>query len=195
MPNFYSSLKPPEEPRNRFYPVQDALPSQEPRIPSAPNPSTADHAAQLRQIPPAAQRQPAVQGQSAPQKASRHSSTQMRCGNDLYFEQRHPLLLRRLLLAATTFLDAYPAHDFIYDAYPDYLSLRLMRDRLLKENQTLTEEFLQAGCPMEWLSLLTDSILSELLCKKRRSVCSLPVQPPFSETYRKPMGDANTTSV
>lgn len=184
MPNFYSSVRPPEEPRNRFYPTQGTPTALEPRIPSAPNPSMA---APVPQVPPMPKVQP------VPQVSTRRSTPRTRCGNATYFEQRHPILLRRL--SADTLLDTYPAHDFIYDAYPDYLSLRLMRDRLLRENHALTEEFLQAGCPMEWLSLLTDTILSELLYQKRHSVCSSPVQPQSSEIYRSPMGDANTTSV
>lgn len=186
MPNFYSSVRPPEEPRNRFYPTQGTPTALEPRIPSAPNPSMA---APVPQVPPMPKVQP------VPQVSTRRSTPRTRCGNATYFEQRHPILLRRLSLAADTLLDTYPEHDFIYDAYPDYLSLRLMRDRLLRENHALTEEFLQAGCPMEWLSLLTDTILSELLYQKRHSVCSSPVQPQSSEIYRSPMGDANTTSV
>lgn len=99
-----------------------------------------------------------------------------------YFMHRHPLPLQRLYDAADRFLGAYRPQDFIYDTYPDYVSLRLMRDRLLRENLSLTESFLQTGCPIEWLNLLTDTVLSELLCRKRSS-------------YRSPRGDANTTSV
>ena len=57
-----------------------------------------------------------------------------------------------------------------------------MRDRLLRENAALTEAFLQAGCPITWLNLLTDTVLSELLLRLRQS-------------YRNPKGDASTTSV
>lgn len=99
-----------------------------------------------------------------------------------YFAHRHPVSLQRLYEAADSLLSAYPRHSFIYDDYPDYLSLHLMRDRLLRENPSLTEEFLQAGCPIHWLNLLTDTVLSEQLCKLRRS-------------YRSPKGDASTTSV
>lgn len=99
-----------------------------------------------------------------------------------YLMRRHPILLQRLYDAADSHLSTYRAKDFIYDAYPDYLSLRLMRDRLLLENRSLTEEFLNSGCPTEWLNLLTDTILSELLCRRR---CA----------YRSPKGEANTTSV
>ncbi len=99
-----------------------------------------------------------------------------------YFSHRHPILLQRLYAAADARLDTYPKQSFLYDAYPDYLSLRLLRDHLLQENRSLTEEFLQEGCPILWLQLLTDTVLSELLCRKRRN-------------YRNPMGDASTTSV
>ena len=85
-----------------------------------------------------------------------------------YFEGRYPVLLQRLYDAAGSLLDTYSRNDFPYDAYPDYLSLRLMRDRLLRENKDLTEEYLQAGCPIQWLEMLTDTILSEQLCRRRR---------------------------
>lgn len=99
-----------------------------------------------------------------------------------YLMHRHPVLLQRLYNTADILLDSYPKQSFLYDAYPDYLSLRLMRDRLLRENRELTESFLQSGCPVVWLELLTDTVLSDLLCKKR---C----------LYRNPMGEASTTSV
>ena len=99
-----------------------------------------------------------------------------------YLMHRHPILLQRLYHAADTLLTMYPERSFLYDAYPDYQSLRLMRDRLLRENNSLTEEFLRSGCPIEWLNLLADTVISELLCRLRTS-------------YRKPRGDANTTSV
>lgn len=99
-----------------------------------------------------------------------------------YFSHRHPILLQRLYAAADAQLDTYPKQSFLYDAYPDYLSLRLLRDRILRENRSLTEDFLQDGCPIFWLQLLTDTVLSELICRKRRH-------------YRNPMGDASTTSV
>ncbi len=99
-----------------------------------------------------------------------------------YFAHRHPISLQRLYEAADALLNTYSRHEFIYDAYPDDVSLRLMRDRLLRENTALTEEFLQAGCPIAWLNLLTDTVLSELLLRLR-------------QTYRNPRGEANTTSV
>lgn len=99
-----------------------------------------------------------------------------------YFVHRHPVSLQRLYEAADALLTTYPRHGFIYDAYPDTLSLQLMRDRLLRENTALTEEFLQAGCPIAWLNLLTDTVLSERLLRLRQA-------------YRNPSGDANTTSV
>lgn len=99
-----------------------------------------------------------------------------------YLMHRHPILLQRLYHAADSLLNTYHTPEFIYDAYPDYLSLRLMRNRLLRENSILTEEFLQSGCPLVWLNLLTDTVISELLCRKR---CA----------YRSPRGEASTTSV
>ena len=142
MPKIYSKANSPEEPRSRFYPVQDM----------------------------------------PPQIFVGQHPMQQKNGNEAYFEQRHPVMLRRLYQAADTLLETYPEQGFIYDAYPDYLSLRLLRNRILRENSELTEEFLQAGCPISWLELLTDTILSELLCRKR---CH----------YLKPIGDARTTSV
>lgn len=103
-------------------------------------------------------------------------------GDATYLAHRHPVLLQRLYNAADVLLDTYPKHDFIYDAYPDYLSLRLMRNRLLRENSEITENFLQEGCPISWLNLLADTVISELLCRKR---C----------LYRNPNGEASTTSV
>ena len=99
-----------------------------------------------------------------------------------YLAHRHPILLQRLYQTTDSFLDRYPPDSFLYDAYPDYQSLRLMRDRILRENQALTEQFLQSGCPLTWLNLLTDTVISDLLCRKR---C----------IYRKPSGEASTTSV
>ncbi len=99
-----------------------------------------------------------------------------------YLMHRHPMLLQRLYSAMDTLLLSYPKQSFLYDACPDYLSLRLLRDRFLRENSALTEEFLHSGLPIDWLNVLTDTILSELLCRSRRD-------------YRKPMGDASTTSL
>lgn len=151
------------EPKRRFYPNQGM--QTEPVIPSAPAPNK----------------------QSAPLQTSLRSYrkapfTLTQNGDASYLMHRHPILLQRLYNAADSHLSAYRTKDFIYDAYPDYLSLRLMRDRLLRENRILTEEFLRSGCPAEWLNLLTDTVLSELLCRKR---CA----------YRNPSGEANTTSV
>jgi len=106
--------------------------------------------------------------QIMPQVQEHNTMPHRNSGNVMYFEQRHPIMLQRLYGAADSFLSSYGERDFIYDTYPDYLSLRLMRDRLLRENQPLTEEFLQAGCPIEWLELLTDAITSELLCRRRQ---------------------------
>ncbi len=106
--------------------------------------------------------------QAMPQVQEHNTMPHRNSGNVMYFEQRHPFMLQRLYGAADSFLSSYGKKEFIYDAYPDYLSLRLMRDRLLRENQPLTEEFLQAGCPIEWLELLTDAITSELLCRRRQ---------------------------
>lgn len=103
-------------------------------------------------------------------------------GDAVYLTRRHPILLQRLYFVTDALLDTYPDYSFLYDAYPDYLSLQLLRDRILQENTSLTEAFLQAGCPIAWLNLLTDTVISELLCRKRYS-------------HRNPMGEANTTSV
>lgn len=102
--------------------------------------------------------------------------------DDLYLSHRYPLLLQRLYQIIDASLDTYASNDFIYDRYPDYVSLHHMRDRLLRENLPLAELFLQEGCPITWLNLLTDSIISERLTKRHPG-------------YRKPMGDASTTSV
>ena len=114
--------------------------------------------------------------------APRRIPSERKRGDASYLMHRHPVLLQRLYDAAELTLSAYRPNDFIYDDYPDYLSLRLMRDHLLRDNRSLTEAFLQAGCGTEWLNLLTDTVLSELLCRKR-------------EAYRKPRGVASTTSV
>ncbi len=169
MPTYYSGSGHPviTEPNRRFYPTQES--QTRPQIPSALSPVPSVPQSQAIPAPP-----PEF---TAPRTARRYKS-----GDASYLMHRHPILLQRLYDTADTLLSAYRTEDFIYDAYPDYLSLRLMRDRLLRENRSLTEEFLQAGCPYEWLSLLTDSILSELLCHKRH-------------TYRNPMGEATTTSV
>lgn len=100
----------------------------------------------------------------------------------LYFSHRYPFLLQRLYQAADAFLDTYAPNDFIYDRCPDYVSLHHMRDRLLENNRSVTELFLQGGCTLTWLNLLTDCVISELLTKRRRD-------------YRNPMGEASTTSV
>lgn len=99
-----------------------------------------------------------------------------------YLMHRHPFLLQRLYEVCDKELASYPKNAFLYDACPDYLSLRLMRDRLLRENDSLTGDFLQAGCPVDWLNLLTDTVISDLLYRMRVS-------------YRNPSGDARTTSV
>ena len=164
MPAYYPESEQPTkpEPLRRFYPAQGM--QSQPSIPSAPVPVVPPQAPSLSQIFPKA-----VSSQKKKDDAS-------------YFMHRHPILLQRLYDAADIQLSAYRSGDFIYDAYPDYLSLRLMRDRILRENRILTEEFLQTGCTAERLNLLTDTILSDLLCRKRRA-------------HRNPNGDASTTSV
>ena len=126
-----------EEPLRRFYPPQGEQPQQ--IIPSGS---------------PFAMQQATVSGRK-------------KRGDAAYLVHRHPVLLQRLYNAADVLLDSYPKQDFIYDAYPDYLSLHLMRDRLLREYPEITENFLREGCPIAWLNLLTDTVISELLCRKR----------------------------
>ena len=167
MPTHQTETGFPSEPKSRFYPPQGMQPS------------------------PAASRIIPTLPTGTPQKTDTSSLSNKRApllhpykkeDDAAYFAHRHPISLQRLYEAADTLLNTYPRHGFIYDAYPDALSLHLMRDRLLRENATLTEEFLQAGCPIDWLNLLTDTVLSELLLRLR-------------QTYRKPSGDASTTSV
>lgn len=141
-----------EEPLRRFYPPQGEQPQQ--KIPE--------------------------NSSLFPQQRS--ISGRKKRGDAAYLAHRHPIILQRLYNVADVLLDSYPEQDFIYDAYPDYLSLQLMRDRLLREHPEITEAFLAEGCPIAWLNMLTDTVISELLCRKR---C----------LYRKPSGDASTTSV
>lgn len=108
--------------------------------------------------------------------------TQKKGDDESYLSHRYPLLLQRLYQATDALLSTYATNDFIYDRYPDYVSLHHMRDRLLEQNRPITELFLQNGCTVTWLNLLTDSIISEQLTKRRFA-------------YRNPMGDASTTSV
>lgn len=147
------------EPKQRFYPPQG--------MQQLPHTSATDHQFSPKSFTP------------SPKPSAR---TRQKNDDASYFMHRHPLLLQRLYDTADLLLTSYRPQDFIYDAYPDYVSLRLMRDRLLRENLSLTESFLQTGCPIEWLNLLTDTVLSELLCRKRSA-------------YRSPSGDANTSSV
>lgn len=153
-----------EEPLRRFYPPQGKQPQQ--RIPR--NPSSLP-----QQMTP---------GNPSPLPQQTAVSGHNKRGDAAYLAHRHPVLLQRLYNAADVLLDSYSDQDFIYDAYPDYLSLQLMRDRLLRKYPEITESFLREGCPIAWLNLLTDTVISELLCRKR---C----------VYRRPSGDANTTSV
>ncbi len=171
MPTYYPKPDQQAEPKQRFYPTQGA--ETQPRIPSAPTPSVS-----LRSSPAPHPFIPDMPSRQQP--VPRHS----RQKNDdaSYLMHRHPILLQRLYDTAETYLAAYRTNDFIYDPYPDYVSLRLMRDRLLRESTSLTEDFLQSGCPIEWLNLLTDTVISELLCRMRFA-------------YRNPRGEANTTSV
>jgi len=163
-----------KEPRQRFYPTQGNTATGQPQIPSAPTPAFP------KQSPVASQWNKTEQS-IVPTKPNR-TSLNKKNGDATYLMHRHPVLLQRLYNTADNLLETYPKKSFLYDAYPDYLSLRLLRDRLLRENSALTEEFLQSGCPILWLELLTDTVLSEVLCRKR---CS----------YRNPIGEASTTSV
>lgn len=167
MPTYHSESDYLSEPKRRFYPPQGMRPA------------------------PAAQTAPSLSSPAASELSDAHSlhdrkSIRLRPykkeDDAAYFAHRHPISLQRLYEAADALLNTYPRHGFIYDAYPDDLSLRLIRDRLLRENAGLTEEFLQAGCPIAWLNVLTDTVLSELLLRLR-------------QTYRNPRGEANTTSV
>lgn len=192
MPSFYSSMpRTTKEPRSRFYPPQGFDTTNQPAIPSAPTPSATQPSPNrpaptsqpsfpepplMEQSYPEQPQMPTNPNRQTPQipienriqtVPERQSTPRQRVGEMPYFEGRYPLMLKRLYDAARTLMDTYSSNEFIYDAYPDYLSLRLMRDRLLRENPDLTEEFLQAGCPIMWLELLTDTITSELLCRKR----------------------------
>lgn len=167
MPTYSSKPDTFSEPMERFYPPQGMRQPTQPIVP----PHRQDKELSLRDT-------------RAGQKASQTASLSFKTKSDdtTYLTHRHPILLQRLYNSADALLSAYPSHDFVYDAYPDYLSLQLMRDRILRENATLTEDFLQAGCPIHWLQLLTDTVITELLCRMR---C----------THRSPNGDASTTSV
>lgn len=156
MPTYHSEPDYSSEPKSRFYPPQGMQPAPATQNHSDDSPLYTAKDIRLR-----------------PYKKEDDAA---------YFAHRHPVSLQRLYEAAGALLTTYPRHGFIYDAYPDALSLQWMRDRLLRENQTLTEEFLQAGCPLAWLNLLTDMVLSEQLLHLR-------------QTHRNPKGDASTTSV
>lgn len=179
MPNFYSNLRHTnKEPRSRFYPTQGSDSASQPQIPSAPQPPAAPP--ELPAVPPQSpSAAPAPQQKIAPAipeppvlspspvLPERQNPERKRRAEMPYFEHRYPFLLQRLYDTAAAMIDTYSGHDFLYDAYPDYLSLRLMRDRMLRENPELTGEFLQAGCPLMWLELLADTVISERLCQKR----------------------------
>lgn len=49
-----------------------------------------------------------------------------------YLSHRHPILLQRLYSAVDTHLDTYSKQTFLYDAYPDYLSLHLLRGHAVR---------------------------------------------------------------
>lgn len=163
MPTLHRTADSDTEPLRRFYPPEGMRPQlqKESSLQTMPE--------RLSQFPQKQMPEP-------------RSGSRRKADDADYFMHRHPILLQRLYQAADTILDTYPKQAFVYDAYPDSLSLRLMRDRMLRENPALTEEFLQAGCPVIWLNLLTDTVISELLCRKR---CP----------YRNPRGEASTTSV
>ncbi len=162
------------EPRQRFYPTQGNTPTGQPLIPSAPTPAS--------QKPSPVMLRRNSREHTPMQTLPNHTASYKKSGDATYLMHRHPVLLQRLYNTVDNLLETYPKQSFLYDAYPDYVSLRLLRDRLLRENLELTEEFLQSGCPVLWLELLTDTVLSEVLCRKR---CF----------YRNPMGEASTTSV
>jgi len=168
MPTYQSETGSDAEPKSRFYPPQGLRPSPVLSMPAHP---TVLH--DTLTTPDA-------------DSVRTHRSSSFRSykkeDDVVYFTHRHPIFLQRLYEAADTFLTAYPHHSFIYDAYPDALSLQLMRDRLLRENRSITEDFLQAGCPIAWLNVLTDTVLWELLLR-------------FRKAYRNPRGEASTTSV
>ena len=168
MPTYQSETDFPSEPKSRFYPPQGMRPSSN-TLQNSP----------FLPVPPA-QTNPGKRFRYEPKESSLRPNKKE--DDVAYFTHRHPVSLQRLYDAADALLNTYPRHGFIYDAYPDNVSLRLMRDRLLRENKALTEEFLQDGCPIAWLNVLSDTVLSELLLRLRHS-------------YRNPKGEASTTSV
>ena len=171
MPNRYRTPDSTNEPNRRFYPSQEA-PSQ-PRIPSAPTPLPVPKTTAMPHNPNQSLGTKKLPGQRS---LSRHNTDDI-----AYLTGRHPILLQRLYRAVDSALTLYPEQSFLYDDYPDYVSLQLMRDRILRETPALTEAFLQAGCPIDWLNLLTDSVITEGLCRMRGQ--------------RNPSGVANTTSL
>lgn len=105
MPNFYSTMpRIPKEPRSRFYPPQGFDSSEQPSIPAAPTP------------------QSRIQTQQTPPMPERRATAHQRTGEMPYFTGRYPMMLQRLYDATDTMLDTYTGNNFLYDAYPDYLS-------------------------------------------------------------------------
>ena len=98
--------------------------------------------------------------------------------DEAFFLQRHNLLTRRLTSAVNDLILKEKPNSFLFDLYPDYLSLRLFEERIISTNKQLTAEFLQAGWPVEFLREKTGVLLTALLI-----------------FYRKPSGDARMTSV
>lgn len=86
-----------------------------------------------------------------------------------YLESMYPDLLRRLRLAIQEEL-ALLQHEysFLYDEYPDKLSLRRLKRHIAGSQPELAEEFAKKGCPAEWFEAFVELLLTQQLLQLRR---------------------------
>ena len=86
-----------------------------------------------------------------------------------YLESMYPELLRRLRFAIQEELELVKQEgSFLYDEYPDKLSLRRFKRHLVGTQSELAEEFAKKGCPAEWFEAFVELLLTQQLLELRR---------------------------
>ena len=86
-----------------------------------------------------------------------------------YLQSMYPDLLRRLRFAIQEEMTLLQhEHSFLYDEYPDKLSLRRLTRHLVGTQSELAEEFAKKGCPAEWFEAFVELLLVQQILELRR---------------------------
>ena len=169
-PWFYPGLLPPDEPPmqpNRPIPPRPTpprpIPPPNPNRPTPPRPipsSPQNSNIRMNQIPIYPLETPSTIILPSMDSFSRDYR---------YLESMYPELLRRLRFAIQEELELVKQEgSFLYDEYPDKLSLQRFKRHLVGTQSELAEEFAKKGCPEEWFEAFVELLLTQQLLELRR---------------------------